>query len=225
MHTKDLIKLNNEKRSLLTKENEKYYSQMLSYVRTHFFLSEQHAEEILLELLDHLLEAQNNGKTAKEVFGDDLKAYCDELIRQLPNERRSSYFTFTGFLIMNLAGISITIAGLAIILKHLSTGVEPTFYIGTAIVSFFIQVCFIFFGIYVVLSWLKRSAFTESSNYLKDLLFLFFLFFVIGVCIIFIPKLIPSFGAQFSMNGYIVLLIGVIVWFSSEQMNKKFGLK
>ena len=38
-------------------------------------------EELLLEILDHLLEAQEDGKTAHDIFGEDLKAYCDELIK------------------------------------------------------------------------------------------------------------------------------------------------
>ncbi|WP_347835339.1 hypothetical protein [Gracilibacillus sp. JCM 18860] len=66
-----LIEQNNQKRKLLNEENKKVYEEMLLYVRLFFNKSEQESEEILMELLDHLLDAQGEGKSAKEVFGDD----------------------------------------------------------------------------------------------------------------------------------------------------------
>ncbi|GGE69889.1 putative membrane-anchored protein [Priestia taiwanensis] len=37
-----------------------------------------------MDVLDHLLEAQKNGKTAFNVVGKEPKKYCDELIEALP---------------------------------------------------------------------------------------------------------------------------------------------
>ncbi|MFD3447560.1 HAAS domain-containing protein [Microbacteriaceae bacterium 4G12] len=83
MNTNDLVALNWKKQQLLTKENEKIYGDILIYVRMSN-LSEEATESVLLELLDHLLEAQENGKKAEEVFGKDPKAFCDDLIATLP---------------------------------------------------------------------------------------------------------------------------------------------
>ncbi|MCU0095458.1 DUF1129 family protein [Bacillus sp. OR9] len=83
MKAKDLIELNNQKRKLLTTENETAYSDMLIYIRLAK-VPEYHAEELLIEILDHLIEAQQEEKTAYDIFGDDLQAYCDELIAALP---------------------------------------------------------------------------------------------------------------------------------------------
>ena len=61
MKAKDLIELNNEKRKLLTTENETAYSDMLIYIRLAK-VPEYHAEELLIEILDHLIEAQQEEK-------------------------------------------------------------------------------------------------------------------------------------------------------------------
>lgn len=78
MNAEELIQINNEKRKELTKENKEYYEDMLVYVRLSYDKSEQETEEILTELLDHLVEAQEEGTTAKDVFGQEPKKYADE---------------------------------------------------------------------------------------------------------------------------------------------------
>jgi DNA-binding ferritin-like protein (Dps family) len=75
MDSNDLIEINTEKRKQLNKQNEAYYDNMLVYIRTHLTISEQQTEELLLEILDHLLEAQDHGKSAAQVFGDDPQVY------------------------------------------------------------------------------------------------------------------------------------------------------
>lgn len=88
IEAKQLIEINNRKRSELTPENEKYYSDFLIYIRLQLFLSEQQSEEVLMEILDHLIEGQNDGKTAKLIFGNNPKEFADEIIRQIPNENK-----------------------------------------------------------------------------------------------------------------------------------------
>lgn len=68
MNVDMLIEENNRKRELLTPENEKYYDDMLIYIRLQWRLSEQQSEEVLMEILDHLLHGQEEGKTAKDMF-------------------------------------------------------------------------------------------------------------------------------------------------------------
>src|SRR3954468_8826231 len=94
MNAKKLIEENNGKREMLTKENEAYYGDMLLYIRLQMLLSEQQSEEILMELLDHILEGQEEGKSAKEIFGEDPKGYANEIIQQLPRERKRTMIPF-----------------------------------------------------------------------------------------------------------------------------------
>src|SRR3954452_15486372 len=100
----ELIKQNNQKRALLTEENEKYYTSLLLYIRTKLTLSEQQSEEVLMEMLDHLIEGQKDGKTAKEIFGSDPKGYADEIVSHLPRENKRNSFKFMSEIALNIIG-------------------------------------------------------------------------------------------------------------------------
>lgn len=64
MTEKEMVALNNERRQQLTKENKAYYEDMLVYLRTSRIPAIK-TEELLLEMLDHLLAAQKEGKGRK----------------------------------------------------------------------------------------------------------------------------------------------------------------
>lgn len=90
MNTTEMTKRNNERRELLNKENLKVYEDAMIYIRLNA-RSEYATEGILLELLEHLIEAQEHGKSAQDVFGDDLHAYCDALITDIPRQSKQSW--------------------------------------------------------------------------------------------------------------------------------------
>lgn len=92
MKEADWIKLNNEKRELLTKENKAVYEDMLVYLRMSN-KSQEELEPVLIELLDHLLDAQVNGKRAEDVFGENPKAFCDELLTEMPKPKAKEFFS------------------------------------------------------------------------------------------------------------------------------------
>ena len=60
---------------------------MLVYLRLSN-VPEHQVEELLLEILDHLIEAQAENKNAYDIFGNDLQSYCDELIVALPAQTK-----------------------------------------------------------------------------------------------------------------------------------------
>ena len=64
-------------------------------------------EELLLEILDHLLEAQEDGKTAHDIFGEDLKAYCDELIKSSEHQNSFQQAAVIGFAVSLLLSVQI----------------------------------------------------------------------------------------------------------------------
>ncbi|WP_059052310.1 DUF1048 domain-containing protein [Paenibacillus senegalimassiliensis] len=90
MNTIEMTKRNNERRELLNKENLKVYEDAMIYIRLNA-RSEYATESILLELLEHLIEAQQHGKSAQDVFGDDLHGYCDALIADIPHQSKQSW--------------------------------------------------------------------------------------------------------------------------------------
>src|SRR5690606_34397904 len=102
--TDELIEQNNNKREDLNEENLAVYEDFLVYVRTDLRIDEHASEEVLMDLLDHLLEGQQYGKSAAEVFGSNPKAYADELIENLPREKKRSSALFAISQAAGLAG-------------------------------------------------------------------------------------------------------------------------
>ncbi|MEK1829448.1 DUF1129 family protein [Priestia megaterium] len=166
MNAKELIKLNNKKRKELTKENEEYYDNMLVYIRTSVSVSEQQAEELLMELLDHLIDAQAEGKRAEEVFGENLKTYCDEMIKQLPKEPLKALL-FYKLLLLQLASLMAIVSGIGNIVVHYVKDSSQTVYIGTAIVTFVIVAAIISIDVFLLLKWIQKSVY-KISNKIKD---------------------------------------------------------
>ncbi|ALS02340.1 hypothetical protein ATZ33_13380 [Enterococcus silesiacus] len=102
MNIKDLIKQNNELRKQLNPENKKYYEEILVYIRVNMNKDEQKTEEILLEILQDILDAQKNSTSAQAFFGKNPKEISDNILAELPNdsEKYWSKFLFVFFLIL-----------------------------------------------------------------------------------------------------------------------------
>ncbi|WP_054707371.1 hypothetical protein [Bacillus sp. JCM 19041] len=58
---KELIDENGQLREQLTEENKQVYEDMLLYIRTDLRIAEYESEQILLELLTHMLDTQAKG--------------------------------------------------------------------------------------------------------------------------------------------------------------------
>src|SRR5699024_7312494 len=83
----NLIKQNNQLREQLTGENEKYYSDLLLYMRLNSFMKDQAAiESNLLEILQDIIDAQREGMTAEQYFGKNPNVLADELLHQVPKK-------------------------------------------------------------------------------------------------------------------------------------------
>ncbi|MBG9857446.1 DUF1129 family protein [Bacillus wiedmannii] len=170
MNAKDMIELNNKKRELLTSENETAYGDMLVYLRLSN-VPEHQVEELLLEILDHLIEAQAENKNAYDIFGNDLQSYCDELISALPAQTKLEKTSLIGFVISLLLAIQFgmqAIVSLFIFLFEKNTDkLSPPFSIpGTTL-----SISIIILGILFILYLLKRFSFDQTMNWKKKILF------------------------------------------------------
>lgn len=87
MNIRQMIQENNKLQEAMTPSNLAYYTDMVVYIRTTRGQIAR-GEALLLDIAKQLLEAQAEGKTAEEVFGEDPEAYCRKLAQQLP-ERKS----------------------------------------------------------------------------------------------------------------------------------------
>jgi len=170
MKANELIEQNNQKRELLNEENEAYYSKLLMYIRTKLSLSEQQSEEVLMEMLDHLLEGQGEGKSARDIFGDDPKGYADEIIEQLPTEEKRDMVKFVGQISFNLMGWFLVIRGFTLLLFSKFVDVSDTVYIiPTIIILGLIALC-VSLGVKVIFGLIHQSLFNEKSSEKKDML-------------------------------------------------------
>lgn len=170
MNVSDLIIQNNQKRKLLTEENEKYYSRITLYIRTKFTLSEQQSEEVLMEMLDQLIEGQKEGKSAKEIFGNDPKSVADEKIRQLPKEEKKNTLKFVSQLGLNLLGWFLVIRSIFIVGLSQFQEVDITVFVIPSLIILLLIGVSLAVGVKMILSLIHKSVFNENSNDKKDML-------------------------------------------------------
>lgn len=221
MKVKEIIDLNNEKRKKLTEENLVHYEDMLTYIRLASNKSEQQTEEILLELLDHTLDAQEEGRTVKEVFGNDLKHYCQELIEEIPREtfKKQTIFSFyITLLFLTMASLTNGVFGFIASFISADLG-QHTFTIGWAIVVTLLDILIAFLFIYGLLKWMKESAFKEVKSNKWVEFFQIWLGFMLTFGLFFlIAYLIPEFGPTITIKApwFIVIAAGLYLlsrWF------------
>jgi DNA-binding ferritin-like protein (Dps family) len=176
----NFITLNNEKRKLLTTENEKIYCDMLEYIRISSIMSEQAAEEVLIDVLDHLLDAQAHGKTAYDVFGKDPKAYCDELIDALPRYtfwQALNIFAFVPFVL--LAAYFAMEVLLTTAVRLFDPSMDAWLFNPIGLFVSFSSACMV---MYVVQRFMKKTAWTKPT-FSITLGFSFTVTFLIGLIV------------------------------------------
>lgn len=84
-----LSEKNNQLREKLTRENRKYYENLLLYLRIKG-KDELVTEAVLLEILQDMLEAQANGRSAQQYFGADPKVAADELVTEINGDKQAN---------------------------------------------------------------------------------------------------------------------------------------
>lgn len=85
MKADSLIEENGQLRKQLTPENKQYYEELMTYIRANStFKSDLDVEQILLDILNDILEAQSNNQTAQSYFGKNPKESADDILKSLP---------------------------------------------------------------------------------------------------------------------------------------------
>lgn len=227
MNSKDIIQENNRKREELNEQNVVYYEDMLTYIRINSNKSEQQTEEILLELLDHLLIAQSNGDTAKDIFGNDLKAYCDEIIGELPEENKKTgmlFFLYIGLIFIAASFITHAVINYGFALFDIGE-TEFTFSLGKALVLSLILAITLFVMFKFIFKMISSSLFKKQK---QSTIRLFITSFIIGA-LIGTPLVVsfffmPSFGKEITIPLYFILLIGIVSYLVTLFLNKKYRI-
>ncbi|MCM3762474.1 DUF1129 family protein [Alkalihalobacillus oceani] len=223
MRVKELIEENNRKRELLDKENENYYEGLLLYIRTSFNKSEQETEEILMEVLDHLLEAQEEGRTAEEVFGDDPKAYAEEIVGELPTAMPKEIVKILSMMGLIFLGVFSFSTGLLATILSYGFDMGDTiyqFYLGSLAVRVAGSILVAYLLVEGALRYIRWSAF-RSINRKKEFILLFLLGGGASGLAIAGLYLMPSFGVPFEFPVYWLIPIGVVLYGAGKWVGKK----
>lgn len=167
MIAKEIIELNNEKRKELIEENLAYYEDMLLYIRLSSARSEQYTEEVLLELLEHIIQAQEEGRSAVDVFGNNPKDYCQDLIGEIPKETRKRQVRFSTYIILQFLAIIAFVNGVIGFVTYyfFDLGSDlTTFSIGSGIAIVIIDLLILYLFIAIIFRWLRNSAFPKKKQ-------------------------------------------------------------
>jgi len=219
LKTKKLVALNNEYREKLTPENKKYYENLLVYIRLNCTKSEQETEEILFEILEHLLEAQKEGKSPEEIFGDDPKAYADEIIGEIPKAVIREQFKSVTGAILTFLGSGALSAGVIYLIINLFKDQYTTFsfVLGSGIVKTIIDILIAYIAILVIFKLIRATVFKNQKKWIQ--LLQVYSTFLISIGLFLIPLfLIPTFGPIITLPiwtlipaGGILLLAGLLI--------------
>ena len=140
-------------------------------------------EELLLEILDHLLEAQEDGKTAHDIFGEDLKAYCDELINSSEHQNSFQQAAVIGFAVSLLLAVQIGYDTFTTLMQKLFSNTN-TSGIPFSIPGTILSAIVLTIGAFITFSLFRRFSFTilVSGNKSTSLIIGIYTFCLISFC-------------------------------------------
>ncbi|WP_410983674.1 DUF1129 family protein [Bacillus cereus] len=222
MKAKDLIELNNKKRKLLTKENEVAYGDMLVYIRLAN-IPEQQVEELLLEILDHLLDAQEENKNAYDIFGNDLQAYCDEIIAALPKQNRWQRIATPTFMSSYLLAIFFAINSLVAFILPFFSNNERFQSVHVNLIFMFVIIITIHLLIHFVFDFIKSDLFNnQMSNWNRIKRFIFQQspwFILIGISLFFIDHPLLNYQLSPWIGAFLAIILYLFYKFFYRRIN------
>lgn len=223
MLVKELIEENNQKRKQLNEENLYYYEEMLVYIRLSYQKSEQATEEILAELLDHLLTAQEQGRTAEDVFGDNPKQYAEEIVGELPNMVTKERFTLASIGIFSFLSAVIFATSIINLVLFYFFGIVESYsqvYHLSILLQGILSTSLALLSIWVIIEYLRWAAFKKIHK-VKE----FFILWLMGsitlgmILVVFI--FIPDFGIAINIPYWFLLISSLGLFVINWRLYKK----
>ncbi|MER2000831.1 MAG: DUF1129 family protein [Lysinibacillus sp.] len=217
MDVQQLVKSNNERKKMLSKSNLKYYEDLLVYIRLASLKEEKAKEEVLMEMLEHLIEAEQNGVEAEKVFGKTPKQLADDIIDSLPAEKKSSAIYFMVETIILLVGVYIASTGLFnAILKE-----NYELHVGSALICLAALIGGFLVMLPILIKQLQKSSFSKSKMpFVISSITMTVYIFGIATLVVFIPAI----GQPFNVTPWMMLGVGVallIIYFSMKFFRTK----
>lgn len=169
------------------------------YLRCDLSISERVTEVTLMDLLDHLLEAQMHDVTTEEFFGSDPEQFAKDLVAEIPKESKRNMWMFGASILFLLFAIFRGISGIAdfIIVNLLHR--DNAIYLGSELTANLITSLVIGAIIFSIFKYLQLSVFKDDETRGQK----FILFFVLWIAMI-IPFLVSMFLPKFVHIGPVV---------------------
>lgn len=212
-----MVEENNQRREKLTDENKAYYEQLLVYIRSAgLFYDDYEIENLLLQILQDIQSAQNDGQSAEQFFGKRPQVAADKLIRHLGKASWKE--------ILKLIGLVFGISSFFVILTALTSpkqGINILVIILNGLLSF-LAVGLIFFIIHknIYAKIIKGNV----MSYLLPWLFFSVLIGLFVLIQIFTPPLLtlylPNLFGIFILS---ILLVGISVRIMTRGTKERRG--
>lgn len=199
VNAKELIELNNTYREQLNEENEKFYDDILVYIRAKsFFKDERQVEESLLEILTDIIEAQNQEVKASDYFGKNPKEISDEILK---NTNKMSF--------KDMIKLILSTMGLYTLVTVLPKLINPSE--GLDLGKFFIGLVITFLFAEFIINFVGNTVYSNKS---KKFTFTIVALFCIYICLIISMKQFLPTMLEIKLTGAvgitIISILGVV---------------
>ncbi len=209
MKTNKIIERNAELQEHLTKENKKYYGNLLVYIRVMSLIrDEKKSEEMLLEILEDILEGQEHGQSAEYYLGKNSKQVADNIIKELPIN------------VIDTIKIIISLLGILCLLKLIPILASFEEYIDIG--NFLISGVYLVFLVIALLLFMGYCLYRHESKIMNIILSLFF---GVGLVVFFLLSFQLNTGLQVRLSNnlgiFLILLALLIISYLFNKTNEK----
>ena len=209
MKTNKIIERNAELQEHLTKENKKYYGNLLVYIRVMSLIrDEKKSEEMLLEILEDILEGQEHGQSAEYYLGKNPKQVADNIIKELPIN------------VIDTIKIIISSLGMLCLMKLIPIFASFEEYIDIG--NFLISGVYLVFLVIALLLFMGYCLYRYESKIMNIILSLFF---GLGLVVFFLLSFQLNTGLQVRLSNnlgiFLILLALLIIFYLFNKTNEK----
>lgn len=222
--TSSLIKQLNESAEKLSLENKEIFDDIVVYMRTSN-IKIRDMEEFLQQILDSFLNAEKQGVSIESMLGTtDIKHYCEEIVSTYKSSYNylslcSEYIMYTGMFIVILSFINYILQNFTAFMRHDADKFSFYLTFDLGLVSQFLLIGLL---VSAIMTWVKKGLFKGASkdSKIKEF-FILWILSVLFICIMVVLSLFIGEMILFKLNIFIVLIIGIILYFIGNYLSEK----
>lgn len=200
--TRELLKENNELEKQIKLEDRQILTDIVVYIRSAN-ISPYYQEMVRRDIWQMLLDGETMGMTADEVIGGDHRAFCDQVIRELPHlSGRERFLSSLRDVLLSVVVLMVIWLCFGMFDQLSGTGSLPYFEVTAGNVISTVLILITAFSVYRVIS---RNAFDSGVLKSKKAILLFWAAMILCIganCLIRYPLL--------QIHG-IAVIVGIVV--------------